>query len=53
MAATCTGLVGISAALYLFQLLCFIMQVNRHKTLQHGSLLGTKPLEVIFTCEHM
>ena len=39
------GLVGISAALYFFQLLCFIMPVNRHKTLQHGSLLATEPLE--------
>ena len=36
-----------SAALYLFQLLCFIMPVNRHKTLPHGSLLGTEPLEGI------
>ena len=39
------GLVGISAALYFFQLLCFIMPVNRHKTLQHGSLLATENLE--------
>ena len=44
---TATGLVGISAALYLFQLLCFVMPVNRHKTLRHVSLLGTEPLEGI------
>ena len=39
-----TGLVGILAAVYLFQLLCFIMPVNRHKMFRHGSLLGTEPL---------
>lgn len=42
-----TGFFGISAALYLFQLLCFIMPVNRHETLRHGILLGTEPLEGI------
>ncbi|PFX11729.1 putative RNA-directed DNA polymerase from transposon X-element [Stylophora pistillata] len=39
------GLVGISAALYLFHLLCFILPVNRHKTFRHGSLRGEEPLE--------
>ena len=45
-----TGLVGISAAVYLFQLLCFIMAVNRHKIFRHGSLLGTESLEGLNKC---
>ena len=40
-----TGLVGILAAVHLFQLLCFIMPVNRHKMFRHGSLLGTEPFK--------
>ena len=38
-------LVGILAAVHLFQLLCFIMPVNRHKMFRHGSLLGTEPFK--------
>ena len=45
-----TGLVGILAAVYLFQLLCFIMPVNRHKMFRPGSLLGTEPLEGLNEC---
>ena len=45
-----TGLVGISAAVYLSQLICFIMPVNKHKMFWHGSLLGKEPLEGLNEC---
>ena len=45
-----TGLVGISTAVYLFQLLCFIIPVNRHKMFRNGSLLGTEPLKGLNEC---